>query len=221
MIDEVDEALRRLLCSDAIGDADITFDPAGGERAERGRRPVIEVRLDEVTEDVAMRHAFWEDVHEDGRVRWRRPPMRWYRLAYEITARANGAEAEHRLLSSVLRCLVVHEQLPGHCLVGSLGALEATVLLTVAAPRPTDRPLWEARLRPSLSVVVTAPVQPAGVEEAAGAPQTSRLSVGRAGATADTVSSAPGDAAMRRPAAPPPAPSTAPVRRGRRVTTSA
>jgi hypothetical protein len=220
MIDEVDEALGRLLHSAGLEQVEIRFDlDVDGGASASCTPPVLCLRLVDVSEDVGARAPCWEDVVEDGRVRWRRPPLRWYRLSYELSARADCAAAEHRLLSDALRCLVLHDQLPAEVLTGSLHELEQTVTLGVATPRPTPVTTTDPRQRASLAVVVTAPLRPAARVLAARPPERTQLAVHGTGTGPDTVTARPGDAAMRRPPAPPPAvsPPEEAARRRRRL----
>ena len=204
MIDEVDDALRQLLREEAqLGGAAISFDPPADGWAEARRDPIVDLHLYDISEALEGRTSSWEDVHEEGRVRWRRPGRRWYQLAYAVTAWAGDTAAEHRLLSAVLRCLSLQESIPPDCLSGSLRELGVPVLLTVALPRQLDLPAPEwpraaRRERPSLDAVVTAPMQPA-LRTAAGAPvQDRQLSVGRSGGPPERVPTAARDAVIRR-----------------------
>jgi len=184
MIDEVDEGLRRLLHGDPVGGAAIAFAGPDADPAETQPVPAVILHLVSVTEDVAVRSTTWEEIREDGQVRWRRPAPRWYRLGYEVTARAATTADEHRLLARVLRHLSVHEVLPIECLSGSLLELGATVPVTVALPRHHaevhDAPRHPRRL--ALDVGVTAPLAAAVALPAAAPPSTARISLERPGA---------------------------------------
>jgi hypothetical protein len=88
--------------------------------------------------------------------------MRHFRLSYLVTCWTKRAEDEHRMLASVLGCLLETEVLP-MAGSGALGTLGLPVPLTVAVPPEeagSASDIWSALggvLKPSLDVVVTAP----------------------------------------------------------------
>ncbi len=168
MIDEVDRSLRALLCAEvpAPDPFELSFDAPDRAWAEASRPAVLDLHLYDVVEVVSRRPVDLEQVREEGRVVARSVGRRWYRLSYRLTAWAETADAEHRLLSLVLRCLVSNEVVPTSFLEGSLASTPVPVTVSVAAPRPEGAPRFEhseADPRPAkagLDVVVTAPLEP-------------------------------------------------------------
>ena len=85
-------------------------------------------------------------------------------MSYLVAAWTQRPEDEHRLLASLLRCFLRYEALPEDVLSGRSQDLGLPVPLTVAYRRqridrsPTCGPPWVVELKPSLDVVVTAPI---------------------------------------------------------------
>ncbi|WP_030613553.1 DUF4255 domain-containing protein [Streptomyces sclerotialus] len=180
MIHEVDEVLKGLLNGGALAGSgvEIAFDAPTREWAARRNAPAVDAYLYDIREDVGRRQRGTVPVRDDqGVVRTRRQPPRWFRLAYLVTAWTKRPEDEHRLLSAVLATLLPHETLAPGQLTGSLANLGLTVPLTVAGPHTEARSLadvWSAlggELKPSLDVVITVPF-PAYPEYDAGPPVT-------------------------------------------------
>jgi hypothetical protein len=166
MIHDVDESLRVLVRRDALNgaDVDIAFDAPTREWAARRNSPTVDLYLYDIREDLQRRAVTWEPVHDqDGRVTWRRPPPRQYKLSYLVTAWTQRPEDEHRLLSAMLLCFLRHERLPPEVLAGTLAGIALPVHATIALPPPPDRSLsdvWSAlggELKPSLDLVISAP----------------------------------------------------------------
>lgn len=93
-------------------------------------------------------------------------------MSYLITAWTKRPEDEHRLLSSLLACLLRYEALPPERLAGSLAEIGAAVPMSIALPPPEDRSfadVWSAlggELKPSLDLVISVPVTSSPVYEA-------------------------------------------------------
>jgi Pvc16 N-terminal domain len=175
MIHDVDESLRALVKRDALNGSgvDVAFDAPTRDWVSRRNAPVVDMYLYDIREDTNRRQTAWEDVHdESGRVTGRRLPPRRYRLSYLVTAWTSRPEDEHRLLSSMLACFVQHEYMPPEMLVGTLVDQALPVLITVALPPIEDRSIadvWSAmggELKPSLDLVITAPLDIARTLEA-------------------------------------------------------
>ncbi|MBW4721129.1 DUF4255 domain-containing protein [Saccharothrix obliqua] len=186
MIHEVDEALRRLVRDDALRgtDVEVAFDAPTKDWAARRNAPTVDVYLYDIREDVRRRQRGLLNDYERGRVVSRRLPPRHVKLSYLVTAWTQRPEDEHRLLSELLLGFLRHEAVPPVLLTGALAALELPVPLAVASPPPEDRAfadVWTAlggELKPSLDVVVSAPVDPGRVMPA-GPPATGvRLAMG-------------------------------------------
>jgi hypothetical protein len=166
MIHDVDESLRALVRRDALNgaDVDIAFDAPTREWASRRNSPTVDLYLYDIREDLQRRTVAWDPVREaDGKVSWRKPPPRQYKLSYLVTAWTQRPEDEHRLLSAVLYCFLRHERLPPDVLSGTMAGIQLPVLSTIALPPPPDRSLsdvWSAlggELKPSLDLVINAP----------------------------------------------------------------
>ncbi len=167
MIHDVDESLRALVKRDALNGSgvEVAFDAPTKDWVARRNAPVVSLYLYDIREDLSRRDTAWVDVRgEDGRVLERRLPPRRFRLSYLATAWTARPEDEHRLLSSLLSGILRHEYFPPELLQGALEGEETPVLLTVALPPEDDRKIadtWSAlggELKPSLDVVVTAPM---------------------------------------------------------------
>lgn len=167
MIHDVDESLRALVSRDALNGSgvDIAFDAPTKDWVARRNAPIVNLYLYDIREDLSRRDTAWIDVRDpDGRVTERRLPPRRYRLSYLVTAWTSRPEDEHRLLSGLLSGFVRHEYFPAELLKGALEGEETPVLLTVALPPVDERKIadtWSAlggELKPSLDVVVTAPM---------------------------------------------------------------
>jgi hypothetical protein len=167
MIHDVDESLRALVRRDALNGSgvEVAFDAPTKDWVARRNAPVVNLYLYDIREDLSRRDTSWVDVKgEDGRVKERRLPPRRYRLSYLATAWTQRPEDEHRLLSALLSGFLRHEYFPPELLQGTLEGEEVPVLLTVALPPEDERKIadtWSAlggELKPSLDVVVTAPM---------------------------------------------------------------
>ncbi|MGW1272974.1 DUF4255 domain-containing protein [Streptomyces sp. NPDC002491] len=176
MIHEVDEALRSLLSEQVLGEtgAEVAFEaPTREWVARRSGAPAVNVFLYDVREDLKRRQLGRRTETDDrGRPVELREPSRWYTLSYLVTAWTARPQDEHRLLSLLLAGLVGEDRLPPARLTGSLAELGLAVPVSVALPPTENRALadvWSAlggELKPSLDVVVTAPLalrgRPAG-----------------------------------------------------------
>jgi hypothetical protein len=165
VIPEIDEALIGLLRTRAMPGTgvEVAFEAPARDWAAGRNAPTINAYLYNIREDTPRREYGMISVRdESGIVLQRRRPMRYFRLSYLVTCWTKRAEDEHRMLASVLGCLLETEVLP---MAGSgvLGTLGLPVPLTVAAP-PEEAgsmsDIWSALggvLKPSLDVVVIAP----------------------------------------------------------------
>lgn len=167
MIHDVDESLRALVRRDALNGSgvEVAFDAPTKDWVARRNAPVVNLYLYDIREDLSRRDTSWVDVKgEDGRVKERRLPPRRFRLSYLVTAWTQRPEDEHRLLSALLSGFLRHEYFPPELLQGTLEGEEVPVLVTVALPPDDERKIadtWSAlggELKPSLDVVVTAPM---------------------------------------------------------------
>jgi hypothetical protein len=152
----------------------VLFDAPTRDWAARRSGPCVDAFLYDIREDVARREIGAEPVRDaGGRIVSRRPPPRWLRLSYLLTAWTNRPEDEHRLLSALLAALLRHDAVPTAHLRGSLADQPVAVLLQLALPPGGERSIadvWNAlggELKPSLDLVVVAPFDPARVEPVA------------------------------------------------------
>lgn len=166
MIHEVDAALLALIQRDAFGtdDVEVVFDAPTKDWANRRNAPTIDVYLYDIREDLRRRQrGLINEYDADNRIAARHLPPRYFKLSYLVTAWTQRPEDEHRLLSSLLACFLLHDAIPGDLLTGATAELGLPVPLTVALPPPEDRAfadVWSAlggELKPSLDLVVSAP----------------------------------------------------------------
>lgn len=179
MIGDVDETLAALIREALNGsEVEVVLEAPTREWAARRSGPTVNLYLYDIREDLRRRvGGVAENRDADGRVTSRRLPVRWFKLSYLLTAWTQRAQDEHRLLSTLLACLLRHDHLPGHLLTGPLAATGQPIPVGVGLPPPEDRSfadVWSAmggELKPSLDLVVTAPIS-AGQPWPAGAPVT-------------------------------------------------
>ena len=173
MIEDVDESLRALVRRDAVNGSgvEVAFDAPTKDWAARRNTPTVDLYLYDIREDLQRRDVAWEEVRDKaGRVTERRPPPRRFKLSYLVTAWTQRPEDEHRLLSTLLGSFIRNETVPQDLLAGALAGTDLPVFLTIALPPPADRSLsdvWTAlggELKPSLDLVVTAPLVDTRVE---------------------------------------------------------
>lgn len=166
VISDVDEALKKLITREAVdqGDVEVVFDAPTKDWAARRSGPTIDVYLYDIREDLRRRQRGMINEYRDNIVVSRHLPPRHFKLSYLVAAWTQRPEDEHRLLAALLRCFLRYEALPEDVLGGSLEQLGLPVPMTVALPPPEDRSfadVWTAlggELKPSLDVVVTAPI---------------------------------------------------------------
>lgn len=177
MIHEVDSALLALVKREAVDttDVEVVLDAPTKDWANRRNAPTVNCYLYDIREDLRRRERGLLNRYDDaGRVRGRHPPPRFIKLSYLVTAWTQRPEDEHRLLSFLLVGFLRYEALPPDLLVGPLAEQGVPVPMTVALPPPEDRSfadVWTAlggELKPSIDVVVSAPVPAGRFEPAAG-----------------------------------------------------
>lgn len=175
MIHEVDEALRDLVRGELGNpDVEVVFDAPTRDWAARRNAPTVNLYLYDIREDMKRSSRGRTNVYgEEGTVVATTLPPRYFKLSYLISAWTQRPEDEHRLLSTLLRCFLRHEALPGGQALGAeLAATGLPVPMSIALPPPEDRAfadVWTAlggELKPSLDLVVSAPVSAAPRYEA-------------------------------------------------------
>lgn len=175
MISQVDDALRTLVRQGARdAGVEVVFDAPTKGWAARRNAPTVNLYLYDIREDIRRRERGWlEDRNDDGVVLARRPVPRYFKLSYLVTAWTQRPEDEHRLLDTLLRSFLLYEALPDAVVTGELAETGLPVPLSVGMPPPEDRAfadVWSAlggELKPSLDVVVTAPISTGVVYELA------------------------------------------------------
>lgn len=186
MIPEIDEALGELLRAEAVpgGQVEVSFEPPTRDWAAGRNAPTVNAYLYDVREETARReYGMISARDESGIVVRRHRPLRYFRLSYLMTCWTRRPEDEHRLLASVLGCLVGTEVLHVGG-TGPLASLGEPAQLKIAEPNGDSRSaadLWSAlggNLKPSLDVVVIAPYPDASSQQAA-PPATEAKVIGR------------------------------------------
>ncbi|MFJ1547368.1 DUF4255 domain-containing protein [Streptomyces sp. NPDC088246] len=167
MIHEVDDVLRALIRAEVLegGQIAVVFDAPTREWAAKVNAPMVNLYLYDIREDMRRRErGLHNEYDERGTIIARRRPPRFFKLSYLITAWTKRPEDEHRLLSSLLGCLLCYEALPPERLTGTLAEIGAAVPMSIALPPPEDRSfadVWSAlggELKPSLDLVISVPV---------------------------------------------------------------
>ncbi|WP_327219419.1 DUF4255 domain-containing protein [Streptomyces cyaneofuscatus] len=175
MIHEVDDVLRALIRAEVLEGRQIAvvFDAPTREWAAKVNAPMVNLYLYDIREDMRRRErGLHNEYDERGAIVARRRPPRYFKLSYLITAWTKRPEDEHRLLSSLLACLLRYEALPPDRLAGTLAEVGAAVPMSIALPPPEDRSfadVWSAlggELKPSLDLVISVPVTASPVYEA-------------------------------------------------------
>ncbi len=186
MIQDVDQLLERLVKQEALSGSsvELEFDAPTKDWVARRSGPCVNLYLYDIREDLQRRVPTWEDARgTDGTVSGRRQPPRRFRLAYLVTAWTQRPEDEHRLLSSLLVCMLRNPMLKPGDLGGALDETDLPVYIEVGQPESQERSLadiWTAlggELKPSLDVVVTAPIV-INLATPYGAPVTAGPSIG-------------------------------------------
>jgi hypothetical protein len=170
MLEDIDEALRRLLTQELParnGEVDIAFDQPKREWSARVSRPTLNLFLFDIRENNKLRQptpAFDVLRSENGAVVQRRKPIR-LDLHYMITAWAADPEDEHRLLGRAVMALARHGTLPADVLPDTLRDQPAPIPIMVAQPdmleKTTD--LWNAldnEVRPAIGCMLTVAMNP-------------------------------------------------------------
>ncbi len=167
MIGEIDDALRSLVKgSEGIPkDLDVAFDAPTKDWAARRNSPTIDLFLYDIREDVRRREYGWrEQCDSHGVLTARTPTPRLFKLSYLVTAWTQRADDEHRLLDALLRLFLRYDAIPDQLVSSVRSDTGLPCSITIAQPPPEDRAfadVWSSlggELKPSLDVVITAPV---------------------------------------------------------------
>jgi hypothetical protein len=168
VIHDVDDSLRSLVSACVAGNGKapaISFEPPTPEWAKGQSKPVIDLFLYDVREDLEGKTGDEVDVrNEEGRVIGRQPPPRRYALSYLVSAWASDTAEEHRLLGEVLARVPDADGLPAEHRKGSLADHGLPVEVEVAPTTDVNTwDLWSAlgtAPRTAIDIVVTAPYLP-------------------------------------------------------------
>ncbi|MEJ3405455.1 DUF4255 domain-containing protein [Rathayibacter sp. YIM 133350] len=180
MIGEIDDAMRSLVReAPGIGkDIDVALEAPTKDWAARRNAPTVNLFLYDIREDTKRRsQGFLERRDEKGIVTERTPPPRYFKLSYLVTAWTQRPDDEHRLLDALMRCFLRFDAIPEAFVVDTIAETGLPAWISVALPPPEDRAfadVWSSlggELKPSLDVVVTAPIS-TGVVYRVGPPVT-------------------------------------------------
>lgn len=164
MIKDLDETLKQLLIQKGglePASVDIRFDAPSRDLTAAPTRPVINLFLYDIHENVELREMRWDTQREGIRkVKVKRPPLQ-IDLSYSVTCWSNIAEDQHQLLWRALQTLGANSPLPKDLLQGDLKNQDHWIQTKVAQPdsvlkNPAD--LWSAlktEPAPSINLVVT------------------------------------------------------------------
>jgi hypothetical protein len=170
MIDEIDEALRKLLIRELPvknGEVEITFDHPNREWSARLSRPTLNLFLYDLRENARLRQTqpAWETERmPDGSALQRRKPFR-VDLQYMITAWAPEADDEHRLLSRTLTAMFRFPFLPVDLLAGELvdQNKQIPILVGQGSEMQSLIDIWSVldnQMHPALSCLLTVSIDP-------------------------------------------------------------
>ncbi len=168
MINELDEALRRLLVREMPiknGEINIAFEQPKREWSSRLNRPTLNLFLHDVRENTTLRQHEWQvGRNDDGTYTRQQKPVR-VDLYYMITVWAADPEDEHRLLTRALMSLFRNPVLPEELLPDALQEHPFPIPLQVAQREamPNAAELWGAldnELRPAIGCMVTLALNP-------------------------------------------------------------
>lgn len=178
MIADVSRALKYVVknAAGAPADLEVSFDAPTKQWAALLdlSKPMINFCCYDVREDLTRKRVGRRPVRNERNVivaYW--PPPRWYKVSYIGTAWAGDVEQSQELLSFLLGAFSGMDALPRVALTGKLAEAKTPCQLNVAQPaadaRPTPQSLTalSGEVRPTLDLVVTAPIEQAP-EEAAG-----------------------------------------------------
>ena len=169
MIDDLDEALRKLLIREIPiknGEVEIAFDQPKREWSSRLSRPTLNFFVYDLHENNKLRRSKqWRvEYQNDGTAVQRRPPIR-LDVHYMITAWAADPGDEHRLLTRALLVLLQMPSLPEDVLPESLQGQPSAIPIEIAQPdalaNATD--IWSVldnEMRPAIACTITLALDP-------------------------------------------------------------
>jgi len=169
MIDDLDEALRKLLIREIPiknGEVDIAFDQPKREWSSRLSRPTLNLFVYDLHENNKLRRSKqWRvEYNDDGTAVQRRPSIR-LDVHYMVTAWAADPGDEHRLLTRALLVLLQMPSLPEDVLPESLQGQPSAIPIEIAQPdalaNATD--IWSVldnEMRPAIACTITLALDP-------------------------------------------------------------
>lgn len=172
MIADLDESLQKLLEEELPvrnGEVEVSFAQPKGDWSTRLSRPTINLFLYDARENPALRQQQWEQAgngsRRDQQSDLKRSPLRVDCLYMLTTWVINDPEGEHRLLSRCMLALFRFPVLPKDRLTGSLKNQPFPIPARLAAHErlTNSAEVWSAldnQIRPSISYVVTLPMDP-------------------------------------------------------------
>lgn len=168
MINDVDEALRRLLIQELPikrNEVDIDFEQPRRETTSRWNKPTISVYLYDLRQN-KLRQKQQQIINKNGQKSaiQRRPDIR-FDLHYVMSVWTDDADDEHYLLTRILMALCRYPHLPEAILPQRLQDTKPTIPLFVAEPEEFLNPadLWgslDNELHPAISCLITFPLNP-------------------------------------------------------------
>jgi hypothetical protein len=169
MIDDLDEALRRLLVRELPvkkSEIDIKFDQPSREWSAKLTRPTLNLFLYDIRENIKLRRPLpgWSETRQGDNVVMKRRPFR-VDLFYAITAWAREPEDEHRLLTRTLMALFRTPKLPEDVLPESMRDQPYPIKISVVQQESLQTPsdFWSAldnEIRPALPCNITIALDP-------------------------------------------------------------
>ncbi|HEU4323600.1 MAG TPA: Pvc16 family protein [Roseiflexaceae bacterium] len=167
MLSELDETIRQVLITAGGFDpaeVDVSFDIPNRAWSAGISKPTLNCYLFDIHERRGLREEGWQVSRRGTPQAERRPPPLFFEITYLITAWTREVEDEHRLLWHVLRTLMRCGVIPPEHCQGELQQDGRPITTTVAQQEGVLRSpgeFWTAlenQLKPSLSFVVTLPV---------------------------------------------------------------
>ncbi len=167
MLSELDETIRQVLIKASGFDpaeVDVSFDIPNRAWSTGISKPTLNCYLFDIHERRGLREDGWQVSRRGTPQAERRPPPLFFEITYLITAWTREVEDEHRLLWHVLRTLMRCAVIPPEHYQGELELDGRPITTTVAQQEGVLRSpgeFWTAlenQLKPSLSFVVTLPV---------------------------------------------------------------
>jgi len=174
MISDLDETIKQLLIKEGKlnpAEIDIVFDMPNRDWSGKITKPTVNIYLYDIHENRDLRSNDWAVVHNNGRASKTKPPVR-VDLSYLVTVWTNDMSDQHRLLGHILATLSRYQEIPQELLHGNLANTIYPIPAMTAQPDGVLRnsaDFWSAldnQLKPSISYVVTIPVDLSIVLEA-------------------------------------------------------